>query len=377
MNQVDKPFLIWPQVGPENALQLLLALVVIAIPLIIAGIYVKHYLANAQRWILISSFATKRALDLAETNLLKVFFDHLSSSEKERIIHDRGHFRSSLFAFLHNHPGDARREIRLIDKLFPDMKHWHEVLSPSDLQPGEACALEIAKHQLLGIVLSIDNDFMTVSLRRDSAPPEKGQKVGVYVYRPQIGGFVLEAEVTQSWPGGVQLRHTGEIANQGELHLMTRLQAPIKLKPWSDPTAHRSESTSQAGPRGAPPGDLPAENNEGQEPTLESDVGSGSEQVDKGQALAIEEIVGTIDRISDRGLVFRSRNMPPNGPPPGVWQMEAVIADGFLLDCRGKVMRAGHAQDRFLFRFLDLSDNARHVIHSEIKRLGGEREQLV
>ena len=363
----QQPFLVWPKFGPRDLILLVIIMTAFTVPFVMLAFYRIRENRRKGRWILVANFATKQGLDLRESGLLKAFFDSVSAAEQEAVIHDRGRFRSLLYAYLRQHREfDERAAVRAIDKMFPDIKHWHAVLSPSDLQSGEFCGLEFGPRHIMGTVLDIEEDAIVVSFAPDSPYPGKTDDVGLYIFRPRIGGYILHTRVERLWRGGMKLLFMGKIEDQGDQHLMARINVPLEFTPWSDlPVRPEQEA-------------LDVQSNA----TFEEVLSAGEDEVSGDAPLAGPEqeapVTGTSERISDRGILFVS-----NDPRlqtflvHGLWELNAFVADGFQITCRGRILPTRPGTDRYVFRYIDLSENAKHVLVAEIVKRGGEREQLV
>lgn len=362
---MQEPFLVWPKFGAKDLIFLLAVITGLAIPFVLLAFYRIREARRLNRWILIANYANKQGLDLRETGLLKSFFEGLSSPAQEAVFHDRAHFRSLLYAYLRQHHElDERTGVRTVDKMFPDIKHWHAVLSASDLQPGEICGLEFGSRHVVGAVLDIEEDSIVVSFAPDSPVPHVEEEVGLYIYRPRIGGYLLQTRAERVWRGGMKILFMGKVEDQGEQHLMARVNLPVEFTPWSDLPALQATGAPTA------EGDLQFEN-----------VLAGEEEAlvePPVAAVPDSPVAGTCDRISDRGLLFRSTDPRLlTFLVHGLWEISALIGDGFQLSCRGRILPTRPGSDRYVFRYIDLPENTRRVLLAEIKLQGGEREKLV
>jgi len=353
----EAPILNWPDLSA--------AALTVAVLFVLAGFaifaltrfYYRRQAATEARWKALADYALKRKVNQRELDRLHRFFQNLSESEQNEALHSR----RRLHALLHEHlvresAWPARERVTLFDKLFPPVQADEaiEIKSERDLQPGETVALEWSGGRFLGAVVKrTEEGELWISIP-ESAPRGglQGMDAQVFAYRPGLGGFALQGRINRAGKEGVAFQPGGTVESLGEQHLMALLDLPTRLEPWEpdEPAQGRRDSIGARNP-------------------AEAGVETPSPYME-----------GRAERISDRGLLF----LPEEGardaaerlfPLHEIWQAEFTLPDGFVLRCRGRIVRA-HAPGRYVFRYTDLPDNARRILWDAIKRNNPRRERL-
>lgn len=370
-NILEWPVFSWAYAGPGLAI----------IALILLGILISRvrFLRRHERdilWLNLARFATKRKLSPGEVGLLKRFYDTLSQEEQDHVLNSKRHLHSKLHDFLARHTrASARDRVQMMDKLFPEIDFHMEVKSINDVQLGELCSVEFDQFRLLGAVVKKAEGAMYISLpdwrpTRDYA----GAVAQVYLFRQHIGGFLMHGLLQRAAPGGVVFEPGERIEFMGDRHLMARIQLPITLTAWSLETGAAVMRPAAVPPQ-APSADGVATPSGDSSPAARTPSAA-----EPPPPLEPVQFVGEIDRVSDRALVFLSDRRGPSVDPllrrHEVWEGEFTLPNGFSFRCLGKIVHAG-APDRYIFRYLNASEAARHVLWETIQTHNPEREQLV
>lgn len=348
----------------EHDMAMVAIVLLIAVPIVffIARWFYLHRAERDVRWTLMYRTALRRNLDNEEVGHLRRFFATLTREEQDLIVVDPRKLRARLAKFLsHDESSPSRVDVRILDKLFPEVK-WHlDIQSPRDLQPGEVCSVEFKSDHRMGWVLKIREEDLLVSM--PDWKPETildGEHATIYFYRPGVGGFELGGVIKKAAPNGIVFRFDGTVHSNGEQHLMALLELDMTLHAW--PPAEKGTPKS------------PSESDADKESASAGDV----------------EILCKTERISDRGVLFKIIGMKEDGresPVPNyiaallktheTWETEIVLPDGYTFSARGRLIPSMRTKGNYIMKFLDIGEAARSVLMVQIKRSGAAREQLI
>ncbi|MBX7058128.1 MAG: hypothetical protein K1X75_08665 [Leptospirales bacterium] len=343
-------------------------LIFIFILLVIVFISRLRYLKEGQRkalWLSLAKFAVKRKLTPGELSLLKHFYDHLTEEEQDEAMHSKRKLHARLHDYLAHHSQiPARERVQMMDKLFPEIDFHMEVKSINDVQLGELCSAEFEEHRMLGAIVKKSDGALFVSLP-DWRPHHDyaGVAARLYFFRLNIGGFLMDGSLQRASPGGVVFEPSGAVEFLGERHLMMQISIPALFTAWSV-EAHGPVQVA------APPQESGS---------AASAAGADATAAPPAASLPLQ-FQGVTDRVSDRALVFVI-NRPSSAIEQllhryEVWEGDLELPGGFRLRCLGKITRAP-GPDRFLFRYLNLSEAARNVLWQTIQTHNPEREKLL
>ncbi len=327
------------------------------------------YLSRAERdarWNLMYRTALRRKLNGEEVTHLHRFFTTLKHDEQDLIVLEPRRLRVRLADFLRkDEASPSRVDVRILDKLFPEV-NWHvDIKSPKDLQPGEVCSVEFNSDHRMGVVVKIREDELLISM--PDWKPESvfdGERVTIYFYRPGVGGFELGGAVRKAAPNGIIFHFDGTVHSSGEQHLMAVLDLEMKRHTWPP----------------APP--------EGDGRVVEGKKSVGGADIPIGKEAP--ELLCRTERISDRGALFKIVGLNEEGQKSSVpsyiaallkthemWEAEIVLPDGYRFSARGRLIPSVRSKGDYIMKFLDVGEAARSVLMVQIKKSGAEKEQLV
>ena len=264
----------------------------------------------------------RRGLTKLQLAAMEDFFAQLHETEKQEILLSHKLFAQHLQQYLASHrnlTGNDRVEI--FDKVLPNYLPQIEVKTLSDLRPGELAAIDFAGKSALGTILRIkDNQILLSSSDKLPAAPLKAQ---VYAYRPGLGGFLLDGEITKSQGQSHIFQHSGQIEFRGDQHLMTIASVQLKLEPWPHHEIKKA---------------------------VEGDAELG---------LANETFPALTEKLSDRAMVIRFLTAPPDWAikKQELWEMTLDISEKPIL-CRVK-MAPYRVRGTWLLRPVDLDSAER------------------
>jgi|GEM_PF-2346206 len=243
----------------------------------------------------------RRGLTKLQLAAMQDFFARLPETEKQEILLSHKLFAQYLQQYLTAHrnlTGNDRVEI--FDKVLPNYLPQIEVKSLSDLRPDELAAIDFAGKSTLSTILKIkNNQILLSSSDKLPAPPLKAQ---VYAYRPGLGGFLLNGEITKSQGQSHIFQHDGAIEFRGDQHLMTMASVELTLEPWP----HHE---------------------------IKQAVAEDDELAEK-----TEIFPALTEKLSDRAMVIRFLTAPPDWAikKQELWEMTLDITEKPLV-CRVKV----------------------------------------
>lgn len=336
------------------------------------------------RWSVLMQYALRHRVRGDDLKLLRGFFDSLSGDETLQVTSDRRFFHSKLHDYLlamepvGRSSRELRRRVRVFDSLFPNADFQLEIKTLHDVQPGEVCSLEFEAGQdpRLATVLRRKDDVDEIWIGvPDWHPPPNNGAIGatarLYVYRPAVGGFLIEGRILRAGRETVVFGEAGRIQASGNQHLMAEIEAPLTLSPWPPaPPVHLESTDADA-----------------------ADIQESAEAAEAGQAEVSPEevpasespvqIEGVTKLISDRAILFFTEDQAESRSfrlleGQEVWEIDLVLPRGFALRCRGIVLPSRQGGGgRWLFKYLDATEGQRRALFEEIKAAGARRERLV
>ncbi|TGL61224.1 hypothetical protein EHQ58_05445 [Leptospira ognonensis] len=331
-------------------------------------------------WNEFQKFAHARKCNQAEINILKSFYDTLTSELAEQYLQaeNRGKFKNALYRyFLSATSNPSEKEVDLFDKLFRSSQEFKkEITSLEDILVGEICALEGEGREELTHVMQKTNEELLLSskaLSKDFLVP--GKEAKLYVFRPSSGGYLLSGIITKTHEKGVIFHFNGNIERKGEAHLMLLAKYSLIISPWP-------KKENEAGGIDLDKNKLllSEENLDRQYELLKrisKEQSSGKSDKFKLPETA-RSFTALSERISDRGLTFEF----PSSVSSEIWKVQDLwevhfsFPDGPTIDVRGKMFPVKQKSELFLIRFVDADDTLRKTIYEEIKKRGGQREIL-
>lgn len=279
----------------------------------------------------------RRGLSKFQLNIANNFFSSLREAQKDEIFLSPKSLQTYLHQYLDSHPTlPAHDRTEIFDKLLPHNTSQIEIKSVSDLRVGEVVAIDVETKSYLATVLKIKDEMVLVS-SSEKRDLEIGAKVKLYAYRPLLGSFLLEGEITKSTGQSVVFKHSGVIEFRGDQHLMSEVVLPFQLEAWPHPKADLeiSENTK-----------------------------------------AVEIFAGSTEKISDRGFVVTFATKPSDAMlrRQEYWEITLALPDEPLV-CRVRIVPHQKAS-RWLMRPADLDETGRALLFKFISANTPVREHL-
>ncbi len=296
--------------------------------------YYKFKAREEANWHIMLAYVNRHGLITKEITLVKEFFDSLEPDMQSEIILSRNRFRRLLYKYLKDLEAvTAESRVNILEKLFPHREHQMEVHDIQDLQAGETCAIEVDSDHYLGIILKVEAD--EILLRAEGLSENEistGTPIGVYVYRPFIGGYLLYGILKSFSEDSLVFSFGGSIEEKGNMHLMAEIIVEIGFAPWPTPPG---------GPQ--------------------------------------EKIRGKTVKISDRAIVFGVASREDADFYIGrtdLWIGKLTLPSGFTFSCRGTIAVSDQYEEMYVFKFLDLQEQTRKIIFTEIQSHNPIREKI-
>lgn len=339
----------WPTFGSATAYSLVVMAIAAAIIILVITYFHRKRLRAESAWLALGHYAHKQGLKRDQLKILGVFFQELTATEKNEISFNHNLFANKLYSFLRNHPMvNAHDRVEIFDKLLPDAAAKIDVRSPDDLKQGELCSLDIGRRTYLGRVAKIKTPQILVSVNTGfSAADIQHQPCNIYVYRNNLGGFLLYCRVLKVSPEAIIVEYEEKIEFKGEQHLMTLMNLPVILKPWPPPEIDIS-------PPQAEPGKTPATSAKPEFYQCET------------------------DRISDRAILLRFMSAY-NGVQvmrQELWEAELDLPDGYQFKCRGRLIQSMTTPGFYILKFTDADEAARSRLFHFISQNSPSREMI-
>jgi hypothetical protein len=181
-------------------------------------------------------FGRKKHLHPDELKLIEAFFSNLiwKKYSAEEVIWDKSLFHTLLtdFFLAHKLPSEETH-VKILDKLFPNMKETKEILSLNDIVEGEPCAIEYENSHILGKAIRVKNNSLFVSTKDNLTEIiASGKECKIYFYRYILGGYLVYATAYSVHPTGIQFDYTGKIESKGDEHIMAFIEVPVTISEW-------------------------------------------------------------------------------------------------------------------------------------------------
>ncbi len=340
--------LTWPE--PGTAL-ITLGVVFVVLVLVVFFLTRWMYLRRGQRearWTVVMQYALKHRLGGSDLRLLRRFYDTLGEDESMQIVNSKRLFHAKLHDFLaRDDIGTQHRDrVRILDSLFPAADFQVEVKALRDLQAGEACSLEFDGETHLATIVKQRDEDLWISLPGWEPTRDLTNTAAyVYVFRQNVGGFLLEGRLLRVGKGVAVFGNVSKISSHGNQHLMAEIEVPLHFTPWPPlPSPGESSGDKEAGPR---------------EPVV---------------------LRGMSKLVSDRALLFFFEEDMPDPfhlleRSGEMWELDMTLPRGYEFQCRGAIVPG--SRGRFLFKYVDATEAQRRRIFDEIKHAGAKRERLV
>lgn len=301
----------------------------------------RHYTATAKEeanWHIIMNYGAKRGLITRELVILKEFYLGVNPQEREELIFSKKKLHSLFQDYLKERSGiDPEKKVELIEKLFPRKEYLKEVKDTTDIYEGEICALEIDNKHYLANIMKIDRDELLLSVEHFQMERHTtNSHASIYIYRPSLGGFLLQSVVKALGDDSVNLLFGGLVEEKGDIHLMAEIDIEVKLTPW---------------------------------PTPEDE-----------ELLNSHTITGTIMLLSDRMFSMTSDKEDEMNyllKHHDLWQCKYTLPVGYNFSCRGTLALSHATPESYIFTYLDASEQARNIVFAEIQAHSPVREKII
>jgi len=329
------PFFIWPKAGVEDIKWFLFIFFLMAVIILILKAYYKRGVNRDSLWIVLLNFLYKRNLSSAEIAIIKKFYNSMKVSDREAMLGSKNLFHEKVNEYLKASNNIVPEvEVNIMEKLFPVKGFESEILSLKNVYESEKCALQIDDRHYLATVIKIENLNLLLSIDSENLEYNGEEIVQIYFYRPGVGGYLVKGIVLQFTVDSITVQFNGEIEEKGERHLMSELKLSVHFTPWPLP--------------------------------------EGEEGIKR-------EIWGTTQFISDRSLVFLAKNeedVPYYLKKHDIWLVNMTLPDGYNFTCRGRIMKSISIDKGYLYRFFDVSEQARTILFGNISKSNPVRDNL-
>lgn len=319
--------------------------IVLILIFIFSYVYVKRSEIKDTRWSILLKFLLRHDLAVKEVEFIHEFYLSLEQQIQEEIITSTKRFHHLLNEhLLKSSTLDAEEKVNILEKLFPAAERFEEIRTLLDVMTGEVCAVEALSPnpesetqspgqepetgaKFMGAIVKKSPDELMISID-DFDPLVLGRNapVGIYVYRPHIGGFLFHGTVRQPGPDFILFSFNGKIEQKSGHHLMAQIETPVLFKPWP----------------------MPAPGEKGYD----------------------HEISGNTYLFSDRALVFSPANEADIHfylNRHEIWSVSAKLPGGYVFTCRGTIFPSKFYDKMFVFKFLDAGETSRNILFLDIK----------
>lgn len=292
------------------------------------------------RWNILHNFLIRHDLNTKEVEVVRELYLSLGIQTQEEIITSTRRFYKLLSDHLFEKSTlEVEEKVNILEKLFPTADRLQEVKSLEDIITGEACAVESRagdREKFMGSVVKKSASELMISVDEfNPSALKKDEPVGVYVYRPHIGGFLISGSVRQVGPDFIIFQFNGQIEQKSGHHMMAEIETQALFKPWPLPE----------------PGDKSVSH----------------------------EIHGATYLFSDRAAVFSAINEEDIHyylNRHDMWAISAKLPGGYVFSCRGTISPSKFYDKMFIFKFLDASETARNILFAEIKEHNSVTERI-
>ena len=352
---------------------MMLILVLIAV---VVFIRVSRRHARDSHWVLLSRHANKRGLRAEQMAILRGFFYELNREDSEQVILNPRRLRALLYRYLEGHREiDGDLKVQLMDRLFAEKVYDEAISDVLELHVGEIGHVSYGREDHLARVMGSKEKSIVLSVpaEKGEGPPPDGDAT-LYLFRAS-GGYRMHGHVARRWQGGINFNFSGQVEHFGEEHLMMRLALPVVFEAWGPPGILDDEVIA---------GDPKLTGMPAPEPESETtpDDGGATEKPERNDEPVHLELHGTTDRISDRAFTFSPDHTLPTMArtlkQQQLWRTTLQLPGGFVFNCEGRI--SAYRTKRgitFVFRYIDITENAHRILFSVIKEQGAEREHLL
>ncbi|MDH5716290.1 MAG: hypothetical protein OEZ22_01480 [Spirochaetia bacterium] len=284
----------------------------------------------------IYNYAVKHGISSGHLQLIKQFVSSLNSGDIEQIILSKRTFHSKIFDFLaHQKKVSPEICVEIIEKLFPESGIHREVKSIRDLYEGEACSVDVSgTHYLAKIVKQSENNAVLTIPELDSAKAKPGNKINIYLFRPQIGSFQLTGKIIKTLIDAILIQAESSAVSTNDEHLAADIIMPLTLEVW--------------------------------------DI----ENIEKHDQKISVNIVSR--KITDRAFLFllKDENDKNKINQHSFWQTNIKLKNGEIIKLTGKVRPSKMNLNFYIFMFLDISEANREKIFNFIKASSPKRGSI-
>lgn len=299
--------------------------------------YIRKKTVKNTRWNILLQYMLRHDLSTKDINVIKEIYTSLTPDVQEELITSKKYFHKLLTeSLLEQSTLDAEDRVTIMEKLFPPSEHISEVKSMADIAIGEVCALESADNKLVGTVVKKSTNEIMISMENlDPLGFEKNSEVSLYLFRPRIGGFLLQGLLRQVGPDFMIFQYNGQVEQKSGHHLMAYINISVLFTPWPQPSENSKEFTHQ---------------------------------------ITAQSVL-----FSDRAMVFTAKNMedvPYYLNHHDMWVLQTKLPDGYVFKCRGLIKPSQRYDHAYIFRYLDASEIARNVLYAIIKNHSPQKEVI-
>ena len=299
--------------------------------------YTKKREVKSTRWRILLNFLLRHDLVTKEVEDVRKFYQSLNAQTQEEIITSTRRFHRLLDDYLSGKSElGVEEKVNILEKLFPSSDRFEEVKEPMDLMTGESCAVVAQEDKFMGSVVKKSADELMISI--DEFVPlmlKKESPVGVYVYRPHIGGFLISGTIRELGPDFIIFKFNGNVEQKSGHHLMADMETQAVFLPWPMP--------------------------------------------EPGEKSASHEIKAVTSIFSDRAIVFTAINEEDIHyylNRHEIWSLNTKLPGGYVFTCRGIISPSKLFEKKFIFKFLDASETARNVLFIDIKEHNPVTERI-
>ncbi len=351
-------------VAPTPAQQILGAAALFIIVGALVGVYLfeKRQRAVVSGWGRIAALAINRGLSPLDLDLLRQFYQQLSSSNRSALSRPDT-FHSLLQDYLSSQAASQPEgSVELLATMFPAMKFKLGIDTLHDIVQGEVMALKLPAGNLLVHTREVTPDALLLSsaavspqegLPRATGNLPRSESCELYCYRPEFGGFSLKGRVDRT-PEAMVFSHLESVTRHRRDHLMAALPCSVRL------TGKRPVYPKRQSPLARKP--IRAES-----------------QIEEGIHYQDMLVTAVTEFVSDRAvLCAASQAARPGKLEESVkeWAVELKLPSGETLDARGRIMRS-RLRDRFIVRLYGLSGEHRELLTAAIAAANPEPERFL
>lgn len=361
----------------------------------------------------LQAYGRRKGLNPAELKILTDFAESLSSAQRDEILLERRKFHDYFYDYLRRHTETGlRNDVRLLDKLFPQLDEHLSVKGLNDIIQGEPCAVEPLGGKgaaVMGSIVRLREENILISVKQ---PPYQERDLPIparlYIYRRVTGSYFLYGDIVQVATRGLAFRFKNQVEPLYDRHIMCVRQLPVEISPWPPPGPQdeakapgEKPATEPSRKTPPPPGpETPSQPEEifqlddllefkDQKPVAragdrrgkEKNKNHKSEEETPGKSEPRgrpEPFGGMTERVSDRAVLLR----PDNNLQlvflklQEIWEIRFQLPDGYLVICRGRILRSAQFSGLLIFKFIDTSEEDRRELLHFILNNEGVREQI-